>query len=399
MTAVLFWACVGFVAYVYVGYPLLLGLLGRRSDPTWPDAAPLPSLTLIIAAYNEAAVIDAKLTNSLLLDYPRDRLQIIVAADGSTDDTVRLAQQYADRGVTVLHAPPRRGKTAALNRAAAQAHGEILVFSDANNLYDPQALRRLAAPFADATVGAVSGAKRIVQGDGALGSSEGLYWRYESFIKRQETRLGCCTAVAGEILAVRARLFAPIPEAVINDDFHLMMQVMQQGARVVYAPQARSYERVSPTAADETARRVRIVAGRYQALAHSGRRLPWKRPLLLWQLFSHKFMRPLVPLAMIGALVTNVALLISNPAARTGLFAWLLAAQALFYGLALLGRGGLANGRLANGRFGRLLYLPTFLFNSNWAALLGLIRFLTGRQSTRWQRAQRRQIKSPIQGQ
>jgi cellulose synthase/poly-beta-1,6-N-acetylglucosamine synthase-like glycosyltransferase len=290
--------------------------------------------------------------------------------------------------VVVQHTPERRGKTAALNRAAQQATGDILVFSDANNLYRPEALLYLVAPFVDEAVGAVSGAKVITRGDGALGESEGLYWRYESFIKQQETRLGCCTAVAGEILAMRTELFEPMPEEIINDDFHLLMRLLQRGYRVAYAPQARSYERVSPSPGDEITRRTRIVAGRYQALAHTWRQLPWRRPLVVWQLLSHKFFRPLVPLAMIGALVANVAVMWKPASGKWGRpFTGLLLLQAAFYGLALWGRNKEGNGRLF-----KLLYLPAFLLNSNWAALRGLVQFFTGRQTTRWQRAPRRQL-------
>lgn len=393
MIAALFWLSVGAMVYTYLGYPLLVMLLARtRPRPqSYPPAT--PAITLLIAAYNEQAVIARKLENSLALDYPRHRLQILVAADGSDDRTPEIVHQYAERGVELVYQPQRRGKMAAINRAIGAARGEIVVFSDANNLYEPSALRHLAAPFADPQVGAVSGAKIILDGDGALGESEGLYWKYESYIKEQETRLGSCTGVAGEILAVRRSLFQPPPEEIINDDFYLALQTIRQGYRVVYAPQARSFERVSPSAEDEITRRARINAGRYQALLRSSRLLPRRSPLVWWQVISHKFLRPLVPFAMLAALFASLFALLRPP--RPGRSAFLRLAppynwvffslQALFYGLAIAG----SRLERSGGKAGKLLYLPAFLLNSNLAALLGFHRFLTRQGTPQWKRVRR----------
>jgi biofilm PGA synthesis N-glycosyltransferase PgaC len=412
LTAWLFWFFIAYIVYVYAAYPLALALAARlKRAPSFeppgaqrgvspgdspgdlPEDPPdPPSVTLLIAAYNEQDVLERKLANSLELDYPRDRLQIVVAADGSSDRTTQIVRTFAGKGVLLSYDPDRRGKMAAINRAMPMATGEIVVFSDANNLYERDALRELVAPFADASVGAVTGAKVIVEGDGALGGSEGLYWRYESFIKSMETRLGTCTGVSGEILAVRRGLFQPAPEGVINDDFYTGMRVIRQGRRVVYAPGARSYERVSASAQDEVARRARIVAGRFQALTMAGALLP-RRPLVAWQVISHKFARPLVPLAMIGALVTNVMAAAHPPDAGwpdllrlAAPYGWIaLACQVIFYVAALLPRAGVRPAGIA----GKLLYLPSFLVDSNVAALMGMIRFATGRQSAQWRRVRR----------
>lgn len=394
MIATLFWWCVSAILYTYLGYPALLTLLARLR-PKPPQYAPTtPPVTLLIAAYNEETVIAQKLENSLALDYPRDKLQILVAADGSSDHTPDLVRGYAHRGVELSYSPPRRGKMAAINRAMTQARGEIVVFSDANNLYEPAVLAELVPPFTNPRVGAVTGAKSILSGDGALGESEGLYWRYESFIKKQETRLGCCTGVAGEILAIRRNLFELPPDNIINDDFYLAMSLIKRGYRVVYAPQARSWERVSLSAQDEVARRARIVAGRYQAIALAPQLLPWQRPLVVWQVLSHKFLRPLVPLAMMGALLANLLTVFwPDRSRRNNLFhltppfnGLMLLLQLLFYGLAWLG-----NSIERRGKLGKLLYLPTFLVNSNLAALIGLYRSLTGGQTSLWQRVRRRE--------
>lgn len=388
----LFWLSILFIGYAYVGYPLILALLARL----WPkravaELAERPSVTLLVAAYNEAAVIADKLENSLALDYPADKLQIIVAADGSDDETAQMARHYEDRGVLVNYRPERMGKMAAINRAMPLATGEIVLFSDANNMYAPDTVREMVRPFADATVAAVSGAKRILKGDGALGASEGLYWRYESLIKKYETRIGCCTAVAGEILALRRDRFVSPPDDIINDDFYMAMQLVKQGYRVVYAPAAHSFERVSLSAQDEVARRARIVAGRYQAMFRAAELLPWQRPLVAWQIISHKYVRPLVPLAMIMALISNIWLvgrLLGNMPKPSPWASWplvMLALQGLFYGAAAVGSVWESKGMI-----GKLLYVPNFLVQSNMAALIGLYRFLTRQQTTRWQRAQRR---------
>jgi cellulose synthase/poly-beta-1,6-N-acetylglucosamine synthase-like glycosyltransferase len=385
------WGALTLIGYTYAGYPLLVGLLARLvPGTTTADAPPLPeetlpTVTLLIAAYNEEATLAQKLENSLALAYPQDQLQILVATDGSDDGTVAIAERFADRGVALSHSPLRGGKVAAINRALARAQGEIVIFSDANNLYTKNSLRALVAPFGDPRVGAVAGAKVILRGDGALGDSEGLYWRYESWIKQQESRLGNCVGVAGEILAVRRALIRPLPTGIINDDAYLAMELLRRGYQIRYAPAARSVERVSLTAADEVARRTRINAGRYQALAEARDRLPWRRPIVLWQILSHKFLRLALPLAMIAAAASNLLLVLVGGRIAPRWPRVLLAGQSLFYLAALVG-----NTVTLPGKLGKLLYLPTFLVNSNGAALLGLLRYLRGAQRVQWQRAQRR---------
>ena len=393
MIAALFWLFTGSVIYTYAGYPALLTLLARFRRERGPYPHAEPAVTLLIAAYNEEAEIARKIENSLALDYPREQLQILIIADGSSDRTPEIVQQYADRGVELLYEAPRRGKMAAINRAIPFVRGEIIVFSDANNRYDANVIRELVAPFADADVGAVSGAKVIEKGDGALGESEGLYWRYESFVKKQESKLAGCTAVAGEVLAIRSDLFESPPDEIINDDTHMGMRIIARGFRIHYAPQARSHERVSQSAQDEIARRARIFAGRYQAITYARSLWPFRRPLALWQLLSHQTLRTLVAVNMVGALVMNILAVLSPSKAKShkllrlaAPFNWLLLIfQIVFYTMAWLG------GRVdSNSKLGKVVYIPTFLVNSNWAGLIGLYRFVRRRQTTLWQRVGRR---------
>lgn len=387
MLGILFWLCVLLIIYTYAGYPLLIWLFSRTASLQEAGPTVDPYVTLLIAAFNEEKVIAQKIENSLQLIYPRDRLQILVMDDGSEDRTQEIVKSYADRGVELAYNPPRRGKMAAINRAIQQARGEIVLFSDASNTYAPDVISEISAPFSDPRVGAVVGARTIEAGDGGLGESEGLYWKYESFIQKNESLLGCCTGIIGEVLALRRDLFDPPPDGIINDDFYMAMQVARQGYRVIYAPKARSFEGISLHALDGIERRKRIVAGRYQAIFQANRLLPWNRPFVVWQIVSHKFMRPLVPLFMLGALLASLLTLIFPDYAGYSLlvltppFNWIVfSLQIAFYFLALGGRF------LENRKIGwlRIFYIPTFLLNSNWAALLGMLSFFSGKQTSLW---------------
>jgi len=393
MIGILFWLCMAGIFYVYAGYPLILTLFASfRPRPGAYDPY-LPTVTLLITAYNEQEVIAAKLENSLALDYPSDRLQILVAVDGCDDRTVEIVSSFALRRVELSYDPARRGKMAAINRAMPLVRNEILVFSDANNFYEPSTLRELVKPFSDPMVGAVAGSKRIVQEESALGEVDSLYWRYESFIKKQETRLGSCTGVSGEVFAIRQDLFESPPDSVINDDFFLALNLIRKGFRLIYAPEACSRETGSLDERDEIVRRTRIIAGRYQAMGMSIWNLPYRRPLIVWQIFSHKFLRPLVPFAMIGAFLASfISIIWVHPLGSYPLlylsppYHWLIfILQLLFYLLAWLGRRVTIKGFL-----GKLLYLPTFLVNSNYAALLGLLDYLTGKSTVIWKKTPRR---------
>lgn len=393
MFAIFFWISVFIILYVYFGYPLLIGLLARLIPERKYSPKKLPSVTLLIAAYNEEEIISRKLENCLELDYPPEKLQILVTADGSDDGTVDIVKSFEDQGVDYTYLPERKGKTAAIARAMQFVRGDVIVFSDANNMYDKRAVRELVVPFADSKVGAVSGAKIILHGDGALGDSESLYWKYESAIKKAEARVSSCVAISGEVWAVRRALFQLPPENIINDDFYMGMQIVRQGYRVAFAPLARSYERVSASPRDERIRRSRMIAGRYQAITQASKLLPFRNPLVSWQIISHKYLRAFVPFAMLGALLFNF-LAVLFPASETGK-AWfylshpfgsiLLFFQIAFYGLSLFGE------KLdkKSSKIYKLLYLPSFLVNSNFAALVGFFDFVSGRQTVLWERASR----------
>ena len=305
MIGLVFWISALMIVYVYIGYPLLIALFAqlRRRTIQWQPI--LPTITLFIAAHNEQKVIAQKLENALALDYPRDRLQILVADDGSTDRTAEIVKAYQNKGVELIHYPDRKGKLTTINRAIKFAGNEIILFSDSDNFYPVDTVHEIVKYFSDPSVGAVSGGRNVI-GDNSLGSAEGLYWRYEEYIKQQESRVHSCVGVAGDLLAIRRELYIAPPPNIINDDFYLALSIIKQGYRVVYAPKARSYHPVAASEQGEMERRARMVAGRYQAMFLAWQMLPFQKPVVLWQVISHKYLRPLVPFAMILMLLTNI---------------------------------------------------------------------------------------------
>jgi poly-beta-1,6-N-acetyl-D-glucosamine synthase len=376
---VVFAAAVGTIAYTFVGYPALVAALARvRPKPVRTDPTVCPPISLVVVAYNERTVIARKLENCLELDYPRERLELIVVTDGSDDGTDEVASQFAQ--ARVMHTPGRSGKLAAMNRAAGEASGEILVFSDANNLYTRDALRELVAPFADAEVGIVTGRKAIDDGSGRpLDHAEGLYWRYESKLKEWETRSGSVTAVAGEILAFRRAAFQSPAAETMNEDFIQAMLAAAAGWRVVYAPRAVSLELASATTADEAIRRSRLVTGRWQALRAMLPVLLRRNPRLFWQVVSHKGLRPLIPAALASAAVANLSLATSRRWARP-----VALAQLGFYASAAAGAS-----QERRGKRSRLLYLPYWFCRMNLATLTGFRNYVSGSREAVWARVAR----------
>jgi cellulose synthase/poly-beta-1,6-N-acetylglucosamine synthase-like glycosyltransferase len=391
-----FWGSAAFVLYTWIGYPLLVALLARlrpREARRVDSCDDLPPVTLLIAAWREEPVIAARLDDALALDYPSDRLQILVAAEPSPDRTIEIVRSYAARGVELSSAEERAGKSAAVDRALELARGEIVAFSDANNRWEPQALRRLVAPFADPKIGATVGSKKLAAAPGHVAAGGSLYWRYEDFIRRQESRLGGCLAASGEILAVRRSVAPRLPPDTVNDDFHLVLAIARAGSRVVYVPEARSIELTTPTAEEERARRERITAGRVRYMADFGALLAARRPLLAWQLLSHKLLRLAMPWALLVMLVSSLAavaglhgrpgsgpLLLGPPWASIA-----LALQLATYAIAMLAPL-LPDGSLV----ARVCGAVRYVVEANLATARGTVRGVTRGQSALWTKAERR---------
>lgn len=368
MLAFLFWLAAGVVLYTFLGYPLLIDLLARLRPRPNRVAAIEPSVTLIIPAYNEEAVITAKIENSLALDYPPDKLAILVVADGSDDDTVAIAGRFP--GVQVAHRPERRGKAAAVNRIMPGVTGEIVLFSDANTVFAPGTLRAMVRHFADPAVGGVTGEKRV------QGGGEGLYWRYESWLKARDSRVTSVVGAAGEIFALRRQAFQSPEEDSIIEDFVLAMRLVASGWRVVYEPAAVAYEPPAPSLKADWDRRTRIAAGGFQSIARLPEMLDPRRGLVAWQYISHRVLRwAVTPFLLPALLLLNLLIWPKR------LYRPLLLGQLGIYALGLMGYRDARRGRAAG-----LAYAVFYFLLANLAAIAGFLRYARGRQPVTWRK-------------
>jgi cellulose synthase/poly-beta-1,6-N-acetylglucosamine synthase-like glycosyltransferase len=381
LLALAFGAALAVALYAYLGYPLLLAWLARRRSRPVAGRSWTPRLSLLIPAYNEAAVIAAKLENSLALDYPGHRLEILVGSDGSGDGTEVLARAFETRGVRVLAFPARRGKAAVLNDLVAAAEGEILVFTDANVLCAPDALRALVRPLADPAVGGVSGDVVLVNDHAGWAKGETLYYWVERFIQDRESRLGSAVGADGGLYAIRRALFVPLDPRAVLDDFIVSMRVALQGFRVIYAPGARGFERTAVCLADEFRRRKRVAGGIWQALVR-GWGIP--RPahgFLFFAFCSHKLAR--------WAAAFGLVLLLGSSGLLAGTEggAWRLVfgAQLGLYGVTLLGAWAAARGR----RLPAWLRVSLYFVLSNTASVAGVCHAAVRPESVLWAKGRR----------
>jgi cellulose synthase/poly-beta-1,6-N-acetylglucosamine synthase-like glycosyltransferase len=372
----LFWFLLALVVYVYAGYPLLLALVraigGGRPVAHDEDAEPV--VTLVVSAFNEAAVIGQKIEDCLALDYPRDKLQIIVVSDASDDGTDVVVTHYASRGVELLRMPERGGKTVGLNAAVASARGELIIFSDANAMYGRDVVRKLVRNFADPEVGAVIGESTYIDPQVASERSEGLYWRYETTIKRFESSIGSVVGGDGAIYAVRRALYSPMRADALSD-FVNPLQIVKSRHRCVYEPEARSYERAALSFEKEFRRKVRIVNRAWRAMLRMKCLLnPLRFGFFSVKLISHKLLRWIVPLLLVGLLITNFAVL-----GEGLIYALALTVQMAFY---LLAAGGYAMRHRQS--MPSLFSVPYYFCLVNVASALGILDAFRGKTYTTW---------------
>jgi cellulose synthase/poly-beta-1,6-N-acetylglucosamine synthase-like glycosyltransferase len=386
---IIFWILVAGVWFTYAGYGMLVWiwtrLRSRKQRKLSAVSDPLPRIAMIIPAYNEAAILREKIENSLALDYPHGCLQLVVITDGSTDESPRIAADFPQ--VTHLHVSERRGKAASINRAVQGAERpELLVFTDANTLLNPEALRRLAAHYADDVVGGVSGEKKVLRTGGGIAGEEGAYWRYESALKKLDAELHTLVGAAGELFSMRAALFRPVPESVVLDDFYLSMKICEQGYVVGYEPGAVAMELPSVSLSDERERKTRISAGAFQAMAWLGHLAnPFRYGLLSFQFISRRIMRwVFCPLALPMILLLNIVLVARN-AAPGWLYAVFLSLQVLGYVLALT---GWIRHRSGSRRLG-IFSLPFYFIFMNLSVWRGFVRYINGGQSALWDKVAR----------
>ena len=375
-----FWISVGAVLYSNFGYPLvLLAIAAPRRTAPRPEPTPdvsLPSVAVLVAAYNEERHIAERVRNLLTLDYPADRLHIFVGSDGSTDRSIALLRDMASDRVHVADFARRRGKASVLNDLVMLATQEILVFTDANTSFKPDVLRQLVRHFTLPGVGCVCGELRLV-GDGG-DNQDHVYWRYERMLKYYESSIGALLGANGGVYALRRTAYRPIPADTIVDDLWISLQVLEAGQRCVYAHDAVAFESAPERIADEFRRRVRIGMGNYQALRRFAGLLHPRHGAVAFTFLSHKVMRWLVPHAMMLALACNF-LLADRP-----LYAALLAGQIAFYASAWIGWRCSSRGITP-----RLLRVPLFFVSMNLGLLLGWWQYLRGRASGVWVRTAR----------
>lgn len=373
---VFFWTGAAALFYTYVGYPALVWALSRARPRPVRRAACEPEVTVIITAYNEERDLAAKLENTLALDYPADKLEIIVASDCSSDRTDEIVRSFAARGVRLHRQAERLGKTAAQNAAVELARGEVILFSDATTLYRADVLRALVPNFADSSVGCVAGKLIYVdRTDSAVGQGAKSYWGYETFLKTHESRACSLIGASGCLYAVRRSAYVPLYHEACSD-FIIATKMVEQGLRAIYEPAAVCEEETNRRADKELRMRVRVIAQTYTDLwRHRALLNPLRAGFYAVELLSHKVMRYLVPVFLLLILISTALL-----APRSWFFAALFAGQLLFYAAAALGwlteRAGL--------RF-KLLALPHYFVLANLASVIAFYKFARGERYARWE--------------
>jgi len=394
--ALIFWGCLIGLAYTYVGYFFLIRFLAKRKSyqilspesfelsaseiakGTFPADYELPYVSLIIPAYNEENFIRDKMENCNWLSYRKDHIEVLVASDGSDDGTNSIVNKYANGYIKLLEFPRRRGKTAVLNDAIEKATGEIIILSDASSLLSMDAIENLTRHFYNEKVGCVSGSYKLIDIDvSSRSAGEGAYWKYETAIKKSESRMNSILGAHGAIYAFRKKLFKPLPTGAINDDYILPMKILEQGYKVVYETEAIGIELAKTNLGNEMKRRVRIAVGNFQQLFLLKNMLNPFKGMVSLQFFSHKFLRLAAPFLQIFLFLANTFLL------EKGLIYQLaFVVQSLFYLASLIGwLLEYAKKKI------KLFFFPFYFNFGNFTILVGFYKFITRKQSVLWDRA------------
>ena len=387
---VIFWVCLGIVFYSYIGYAILLKILlickQLFSSEKAASSVEDPEVTLFISAFNEKDFIDEKVKNGFALNYPKEKIQHLWVTDGSDDGSEEYLKKYPE--ITVLHEPERRGKISAMNRGMQYVKTPIVIFCDANTTLASESIRQIVNAFQDKRVGCVAGEKRIFQkeSDSAAGSGEGIYWKYESLLKKWDSDLYTTVGAAGELFAVRKELFREVEPDTLLDDFMMSMRIAIQGYKIKYVPEAYAMESSSANVKEELKRKVRIAAGAIQSTLRLSKAMnPFHDVTLAFQFISHKILRWIfVPIALPVIYLLNIVLVLKAGFAIVNIYSVLFFLQSLFYVLVFI--GWLVQER--NIRI-KILFVPYYIYMMNYAMWLGFFRFLKGKQSVNWERAKR----------
>lgn len=383
----IFWAGMAIVGYTYVGYGVIIYIFSKIKrhpvPPPYASAEELPEVTLLVAAYNEEGFIDEKIKNTLSLDYPKDKLKLFFVTDGSTDGTAAIVRQHPE--IQLFHSNERRGKIHAVNRVMKHVTTPLVIFCDANTNLNPEAIKLIVRHYKDETIGGVAGEKRIFTNDkdNASGAGEGMYWKYESFLKRKDAEVYSVVGAAGELFSLRTALYEePAPNMII-EDFYLSLRVTAQGYRFAYEPDAYAIETASASVGEEWKRKVRISAGAFQAMQKLAYLLnPFCYGMLSFQYFSHRVLRwTLAPLSLLLMILANVALVTIT---HSYVYIVLLLAQTGFYLLAFAGH------QWRDRKIGiKGFFVPYYFVVMNLSVYAGFMRFLRGQQSVLWEKSKR----------
>jgi cellulose synthase/poly-beta-1,6-N-acetylglucosamine synthase-like glycosyltransferase len=386
---VLFWICLILVFYTYLGYGMLLWLLvsikrlvyGKPKKQELPTGDELPEVTLMICAYNEQDIVESKMENTHQIDYPK--LKVVWVTDGSNDQTNDYLAKYHD--VEVIYSPERRGKTAALNHGLALVQSELVVMTDANTMLNPESIQEIVRCFMDPKVACVAGEKRVAarhEGQAAA-ESEGLYWKYESTLKRWDGELYSAMGAAGELCAIRRSLYEPMPENALLDDFVMSLRMVDKGYKIAYTSEAYAMEYGSANLEEESKRKRRIAAGGLQSIWWLRSMLnPLHQPVVAFQFISHRVLRwSITPIALLLLIPLNVLLVFLKAGA---VYNWIWVLQILFYIAAFLGylleRKGKKN---------KFLYIPYYFLFMNLNVFKGMAYLKSHKSSGAWEKAKR----------
>lgn len=384
-----FWISLFIIFYTFLGYGIVLYFLTRirrliKGKRSVPSSDHLPTCTLVVAAYNEEYLIAEKIKNTLSLNYPAGKLELLFVTDGSTDKTPDIIARHPQ--IKLMHEAARNGKIAAMHRAVEQVQTEIIVFTDANTVLNKDALINICRHYADKKVGAVAGEKRVHSPEQADASTagEGFYWKYESVLKKWDSELYSVVGAAGELFSVRRDLYKPVSKNAILDDFMISMQIAAQGYRIIYEPDAYALEDASENITEELKRKVRIAAGGMQSVVWLKSMFNiFRYGVLSFQYISHRVLRwTITPLLLILSFVLNLLIVVQS---AEPLYVLLLVGQIGFYTLAIVGF-------ILEKRQIRIkaLFIPYYFCIMNYAVLAGLKRYFSNQQSAAWEKAKRK---------
>ncbi len=389
---IFFWVSLAVLFYCYIGYGLLVFVLTSLRRFVAPlnkkkTSGEVLPVTLIVTAYNEEKILEQKIKNTLAINYPAEKLHLIFITDGSADSSAKFVQQHPT--IISLHQSERRGKYAAIKRAMLQVQTPVVVFSDANTLLNTDCIEKIVAHYANEKTGGVAGEKKIIHNKdvSAVGEAEGMYWQYESFMKKLDASLNTVTGAAGELFSIRTALFKELDDELILDDFVISMQICLQGYKIEYEPEAFATELPSASLAEEEKRKVRISAGAYQSIGYLKECLNvFKHPLLSFQYISRRLLRWIFcPVMLLILLVSNI--FISGYQSSPVFYSWILYVQIAFYVLAFAGWLFVRSGKKAG-----LFTIPFYFVFMNYCLVKGFIKFVKGRQSVLWEKSLRQAV-------